>query len=107
VPIGRQDKWERKYSGPFLVIATPSAVTVRLQRTKGAKPFVVHGDKVKPYLANTPKSWISEAPATEVTEPQVANTEQTESEMGVNIGLGDSSTANDAEVAYTVDEAFF
>ena len=104
---GRQDKWQRKYSGPFLVIATPSAVTVRLQRTKGAKPFVVHVDKVKPYLADTPKSWISEAPATEVTEPQLGNTERNESEMEMNIRLRDSSPANDAEVAYTVDEAFF
>jgi len=32
-------------------------------------------DKVKPYLADTPKSWIGEAPATEVTELQSENTE--------------------------------
>ena len=26
--VGRQDKWERKYTGPFLIVGTPSPVTV-------------------------------------------------------------------------------
>ena len=56
---GRQDKWERKYSGPFLIIATPSSVTVRLQRRKTAKPFTAHIDKVKPFWGAVPNSWIN------------------------------------------------
>ena len=39
---GKQDKWSRKYSGPFLVIAVTSAVNVTLQRSPRAKPFTVH-----------------------------------------------------------------
>jgi len=35
-------------------------VTVEIQRSRKAKPFVVHIDKVKPYLAATPKSWLAE-----------------------------------------------
>jgi len=34
--VGRQDKRERKYTGPFLTVGTPSPVTVQLQRRKGA-----------------------------------------------------------------------
>ena len=43
-----------QFSGPFLVIRTPSLVTVEIQRSRKAKPFVVPIDKVKPYLAATP-----------------------------------------------------
>ena len=39
--VGRQDKWERKYTGPFLIVDTPSPVTVQLQRRKGAKTMTV------------------------------------------------------------------
>ena len=43
-----------------IIIRTPSPVTVEIQRSQKAKPFVVHIDKVKPYLAATPKSWLAE-----------------------------------------------
>ena len=56
---GRQDKWSRKYGGPFLVTALPSAVNVTLQKSRNAKPFIVHIDKVKPYLSEPPQSWLS------------------------------------------------
>jgi len=46
----RQDKWERKHIGQFLIIRVPSSVTVCLQRKAKAKPFTVHNDNVKPYL---------------------------------------------------------
>ena len=48
----------RKFSGPFLIIAVTSPVNVTLQKSPRSKPFVVHIDKVKPYLSETPKSWI-------------------------------------------------
>jgi len=48
--VGRQDKWERKYTGPFLIVGTPSPVTVQPQRRNGAKTITVHIDKVKPFL---------------------------------------------------------
>jgi len=57
---GKQMKWMNQFSGPFLVIRTPSPVTVGIQKSRKAKPFIVHIDKVKPYLAATPKSWSAE-----------------------------------------------
>jgi len=53
---GKQDKWERKYSGPYMVIDTPSPVNVKIQRSVKAKAFTVHIDKVKPYMQEPPKS---------------------------------------------------
>jgi len=58
---GRQDKWSRKFSGPFLVIAVTSSVNVTLQRSPRAKKFVVHIDKVKPYMSAVPKSWLADS----------------------------------------------
>jgi len=85
---GRQDKWKRKYSGPFLVVDVPSSVTVRIQRGKTAKPFTVHVDKVKPYVSDyMPKSWVtnesavseSERPAVEQSNEFESSTERLES----------------------------
>ena len=84
----RQDKWKRKYSGPFLVVDVPSSVTVRIQRGKTAKPFTVHVDKVKPYVSDyMPKSWVtnesavseSERPAVEQSNEFESSTERLES----------------------------
>ena len=66
--VGRQDKWERKYTGPFLIVDTPSPVTVQLQRRKGAKTMTVHIDKVKPFLGEVPKSWLTDEPSSDVRE---------------------------------------
>ena len=59
--VGRQEKWSRKFTGPFLVIGVPGPVNVKLQRSRRAKPFYTHVDKVKPYVAdNVPKPWINQ-----------------------------------------------
>jgi len=55
---GKQDKWLRKFDGPFLVIATPTPVNVVIQRSSRAKPMTVHLDKVKPYTGPEPISWL-------------------------------------------------
>ena len=76
--VGRQDKWERKYTGPFLIVGTPSPVTVQLQRSKGAKTMTVHVDKVKPFLGEVPKSWLAGEPSSEVRElPERADDQDT------------------------------
>jgi len=58
--VGRQDKWRRKFSGSFLIIKVVGPVNVVLQRSRRARPFCVHIDKVKPYESaeNVPKSWL-------------------------------------------------
>jgi len=76
--VGRQDKWERKYTGRFLIVGTPSSVTVQLQRSKGAKTMTVHVDKVKPFLGEVPKSWLAGEPSSEVRElPERADDQET------------------------------
>jgi len=51
-------KWIRQYVGPYLVIRTPLALTVEIQKESKAKPFVVHIDKVKPFTNTSPTIWI-------------------------------------------------
>jgi len=55
---GRQDKWSRKYTGPFCVIRVLGPVNVELQLKRRSKPFIVHIDKVKPYFGEPPKGWL-------------------------------------------------
>jgi len=61
-------------------------------------------DKVKQYLADTPKSWIGEAPATEVTELQSENTESANGAQEVN-EPEESLSTDGTEAAYAVDDA--
>jgi transposase InsO family protein len=67
---GRQEKWSRKYTGPFCVTKVLGPVNVQLQRSRNAKPFVAHLDKIKPYLGPEPKGWIGYEPINGV-EPNI------------------------------------
>jgi len=59
---GKQDKWLRKYRGPYLVVKVNGRVNVTLQRSKQAKPFYTHIEKIKMYVVDElPKSWLTEA----------------------------------------------
>jgi len=50
-------KWVRQYEGPFLIIAKPTKLTARIQRSARAQSQVVHVDKLKKFLGKTPKVW--------------------------------------------------
>ena len=65
---GRQDKWSRKYTGPFCVVRVLGPVNVELQLKRRSKPFIVHIDKVKPFFGEPPKSWLETITETEVSE---------------------------------------
>jgi len=117
---GKQSKWMRQYSGPYLVIRTPSPVTVEIQRSQKAKSFVVHIDKVKPFLAETPKSWLTEANSVDTEDQQVATTctandevvkDQPNPQVKVRKDNGmiteTATPPDDSHVAYTVDEVPF
>jgi hypothetical protein len=68
--IGRQDKWSRKFGGPYLVVGVPGPVNLMLQRSRRAKPFCTHVDKVKPYVADImPKCWLGDAPVEDEIAP--------------------------------------
>lgn len=55
---GRQDKWSRKYTGPFCVVSIPGPVNVELQRSSRSRSFIVHIDKVKMYHGDPPICWL-------------------------------------------------
>ena len=48
----------RKKDRPFLVLKALGPVNALIQRTARAKPFVVHIDKLSPYLSEPPRSWL-------------------------------------------------
>jgi len=54
---GKQNKWIRQYEGPYLVIATPTSLTAKIQRSVKTKLKTVHVDKLKVYEGNPPKRW--------------------------------------------------
>jgi len=113
-------KWMRQYSGPYLIIRTPSPVTVEIQKSQKAKSFVTHIDKVKLFLAETPKSWLTEPNSVSAEQQQVATTcttdddavknrpsPQTEAQKDDKVVTETATPPNDSNVAYTVDEAPF
>ena len=59
--IGRSPKWQKWYTGPFLVIKQVGPVDYQLQRSKRSAPFISHVDKLKTCLAGHPPSWSSMA----------------------------------------------
>ena len=59
--VGRSPKWQRNYSGPFLVVKIHSAVTVSIQRSQKADAVVVHTDKLKLVLVTPPRSSLLNA----------------------------------------------
>jgi len=56
--VRRSPKWQKFYSGPFLVVETLGAVNLQIQKSARANTMVVHVDKVKQCLGETPMSWL-------------------------------------------------
>jgi len=52
-------KWQRYYDGPFLVLDVIGDVNYRVQHSTRYRNQVVHVDKMKKYLGDTPVSWIA------------------------------------------------
>lgn len=61
---GRNPKLDCPWEGPYLVVSVLSDVTYRIQRSRRAKPKVIHADRLKPYLGPALKSWIVERKGT-------------------------------------------
>jgi predicted aspartyl protease len=47
---GLQEKWQKKFTGPFEVIKLLGPVNLLIRRSPRARPFVVHMDKVQPFI---------------------------------------------------------
>ena len=65
----RSPKWQRMYSGPFLVMKRISPWNYVIQRSKHSLPKVVHADKLRGWLGEPPPSWL---PDVEPVDPPVA-----------------------------------
>ena len=55
---GRNAKLDCPWEGPYLVISVLSDVVYRIQKSRKAKPKVVHSDRLKPYLGPPLERWI-------------------------------------------------
>ena len=77
---GRNPKLDCPWEGPYLVVSVLLDVTYRIQRSRRAKPKVIHADRLKPYLGPALKSWIVEGGETVVPVPSpVVTAEESES----------------------------
>jgi hypothetical protein len=54
----KSHKWQKNFTGPFLVVRAIEPVNFVLQKTQRSKPFVVHADKIKRCFGPTPVSWL-------------------------------------------------
>jgi len=73
---GRTPKWQRCYTGPYKVVEQIGPVNYRIQRSARSKSFVVHVDKLQPYLNDA-----------QTTEPNPGDGEQT-AELSDDVSLG-------------------
>jgi len=46
---GRSPKWQRMYTGPFVVLKRYGLVNYLIRKKSGGRPFVVHADKLRPH----------------------------------------------------------
>jgi hypothetical protein len=45
---GRSPKWSRTYTGPFVVVEQTGLVNYKLRKSRHARPFIAHVDKLRP-----------------------------------------------------------
>ena len=57
--VGKYVKWQRQFSGPFLVVDVLGPVTCAIQKSIKAQTLIVHTDKLKPFLGDAPRSWLT------------------------------------------------
>jgi transposase InsO family protein len=83
----RSPKWQRMFTGPFLITQVLGPVNVRIQGSKRSQPFVVHIDKLKRCLGTTPDSWLVNgnevAPEVPVSQPFAVENSAPEDEMDI------------------------
>ena len=56
--VGRSAKFQRNYSGPFLVIRQLGPVLFVVQKSSRSKEVIVHADKLKLCYGEHPPSWL-------------------------------------------------
>ena len=56
--LKRSPKWTSVYTGPFLIVKQLNVVNFVVQRTSKSATQVIHVDKMRKCLGDTPRSWI-------------------------------------------------
>jgi hypothetical protein len=51
-------KWQRSYTGPYMIVRVIEPVNYVLQKSARFKPFVVHADKLKKYFGEATACWL-------------------------------------------------
>ena len=72
----KSPKWQKMYSGPYLIVRTIPPVNYVLQKTPRSVPFVVHADKLKKCLSVMPTSWLGEQVVDDKRSTGVATDQQ-------------------------------
>ena len=55
----KSPKWQKNYTGPYMVVRVIPPSNYVLQKSARAKPFVVHADKLKKCFSPTPDNWLT------------------------------------------------
>jgi hypothetical protein len=73
----RSPKWQKLYTGPYLIVKMIDSHNAIIQRSQRSRSLVVHCDKLKPCLAETPPSWLQVAtPTVELAGTQITSQKQ-------------------------------
>jgi len=80
---GKSPKWQKWYSGPYLITKILAPVNAVIQLTSRSKPKVVHVDKLKMSLGKHPKPW-SVAPRNHNVSPELSEEEDDEIRDKIN-----------------------
>ena len=93
---GRNAKLDCPWEGPYLVISVLSDVVYRIQKSRKAKPKVVHSDRLKPYLGPPLKRWIPKR-QTQLSKPREEEREESDVDSPVLVEDGQSAPINERE----------
>ena len=69
----KQNKWLRKFSGPYRVKKVLGPVNLLLQKSQDTRPFVAHSDKVKSYIEQTGQVSVDDNSGRVQNEPSVGS----------------------------------
>ena len=58
--MGRSPKWQRLFTGPYLIVKMLGKTNVVLQKSARSNTFVAHVDKLKKCFSTTPNTWLLE-----------------------------------------------
>jgi len=97
----RSPKWQKCYTGPYLIVRKIEPVNFVLQRSSRAKPFVVHINKMKKCFGPTPVSWLTVEPGGVLADgcaPR-ASPRVSESMVGGNKDVQEESVSEDDVIA--------